>query len=144
MDAPYRYHTTLQVRFNETDLQGHVNFAWYFNYFDVAITGYLSKLGHSYQQMRAANLDMFYVSANATYLAPNHFEEILRIHCRLGYIGNSSMRFDFQIFSEDSQQLVTTGAITAITADPETKEKIRVPMSIRQAVADYEGTHFDA
>jgi len=144
MDTAYRYHTTLQVRFNETDLQGHVNFAWYFNYFDVAATGYLRTLGYSYQQMRAANVDMFYVNANATYLAPSHFEEMLRIHCRLGYIGNSSLRFDFQIFSEDNQQLVATGEITAITADPETKEKIRVPSSIRQSVAAYEGTNFDA
>jgi acyl-CoA thioester hydrolase len=142
MDDPYRYHAALQVRFNETDLQGHVNFAWYFNYFDVAATGYLSMLGYSYKQMRAANLDLFYVNASANYLAPSYFEERLRIHCRIGHIGNSSLRFDFQIISEDSQKLVATGEITAITADPETKAKIRVPSAMRQSVAAYEGTDF--
>ena len=32
----YPFSTTIKVRFNETDAQGHVNFAWYLNYFDVA------------------------------------------------------------------------------------------------------------
>lgn len=138
MTQLYRYYTRLQVRFNETDLQAHVNFAWYFNYFDVAITGYLSTLGYSYHQIRAAGLDMFYVQANATYYASSYFEEQLRIHCRLGHIGNSSMRFDFQIYSETEDRLVTTGEIAAVMADPNTKQKIRVPDSLREAVEKYE------
>jgi acyl-CoA thioester hydrolase len=138
MVQPYRYYTRLQVRFNETDLQGHVNFAWYFNYFDVAVTGYLSTLGYSYQQMRAASLDMLYVQASATYYAPSYFEEGLRIHCRLGHVGNSSMRFDLQIYSEADDRLVTTGEIAAVMADPNTKMKVRVPDHLRQAVNEYE------
>ncbi len=135
---PYRYYTTLQVRFNETDLQGHVNFAWYLNYFDVGITGYLKTLGYSYQELREQNVDMFYINANATYHSPSYFEELLRIHCRIGRFGNSSMRFDFQVICQEDERLVATGEITAITADPESKEKMRVPEFIRQAVQAYE------
>ncbi len=144
MSQPYRYHTTLMVRFNETDLQGHVNFAWYLNYFDVALTGYLRALGYSYQQMLAESLDLFYVNANATYHSPSYFEDELRIHCRLGRIGNSSMRFDFQIFCQADERQVATGEITAIMATPETKSKMRVPDHFRQAVAAYEGTEVAA
>lgn len=137
---PYKFYSTLRVRFNETDLQGHVNFAWYLNYFDVALTGYLRELGYSYQQMRAENLDMFYVDAHATFHSSSHFDEVLRIHCRLGRIGNSSLRFDFQVFAEQDERLVATGEITAVTAAPDTREKIRVPDRLRRAVEMYEGS----
>lgn len=135
---PYRYATSLRVRFHETDLQGHVNFAWYLQYFDVALTGYLAELGYSYRQMLAQGLDLFYVNACATYHSPSYFDETLRIHCRLGHIGNTSLRFDFQIFCQEDGRLVATGEITAITAEPETKQKTRVPDHLRQAVAAYE------
>ncbi len=132
---PYPYFVPLQVRFNETDLQGHVNFAWYFNYFDVAVTSYLTSIGYSYRQMRDAGLDLFYVNANASYYAPSYFEEMLRIHCRVGHIGNSSMRFDLQVFSEEGERLVATGEIVAVLGDADSKEKLRVPDHLRQAVA---------
>lgn len=135
---PYRYFTTLQVRFNETDLQGHVNFAWYFNFFDVAVTRYLASVGYSYQEMRDAGLDMFYVNANASYHAPSYVEEMLHIHCRVGHIGNSSMRFDLQIFAEEDERLVATGEIVAVWGDPDSKERIRVPDHLRQAIASSE------
>lgn len=136
--TPYKFHTTLQVRFNETDLQGHVNFAWYLNYFDVALTGYLRALGYSYQQMVADNLDLFYVDAHATYHSPAYFDEVLRVHCCLGHIGNTSLRFDFQVFCETNERLVTTGEIAVVMVDHDSKQKIRVPDYFRQAVAAFE------
>jgi len=138
MVQPYSFYTPLQVRFNETDLQGHVNFAWYFNYFDVAVTSYLTSIGYGYQQMRDAGLDLFYVNANASYQTPTYFEERLRVHCRVGHIGNSSMRFDLQVFSEADERLVATGEIVAVLGDPDSKEKLRVPDHLRQAVASSE------
>ncbi len=134
MTAPYPYSTTLQVRFNETDLQGHVNFAWYLNYFDVALIGYLRALGHSYQTLLAEGLDLFYVDAHATYHAPSYFDEVLHVHCCVGHIGNASMRFDFQIFAEPDKHLVATGEITTVMVEHKTHKKTRVPDSFRDAV----------
>ncbi len=138
MTNPYRFYTTLRVRFNETDFQGHVNFGWYLQYFDVAMIEYMRKLDYSYQQMRADNVDMFYVDAHVTYKSPAIFDELLRVHCCTGYIGNSSVRFDFQIFAESDERLVATGEITGVTAVPDTKEALRVPDKLRTAVANYE------
>jgi acyl-CoA thioester hydrolase len=38
MQEPFKFSTPLRVRFNETDLQGHVNFGHYLFYFDVGVT----------------------------------------------------------------------------------------------------------
>lgn len=138
MNGPYRFFTALRVRFNETDLQGHVNFAWYLNYFDVAITDYLRNLGYSYQQMSDDGLDMLYVDAHASYRSSAHFDETLRVHCRLGHIGNSSMRFDFQVYSDADERLVATGEITVVMVEADTRQKVIVPDHLRQSVALYE------
>lgn len=138
MTELYPFSIPLTVRFNETDLQGHVNFAWYFNYFDVALTGYLKAIGFSYSKMLEEGMDLFYIDAHATYRSPCYFEDRLHVHCAVGQIGNTSMRFDFQVIREEDEQLVATGDITVITADRETHAKIRVPEGFRQAVEAYE------
>ena len=136
MTDHYPFSTSIKVRFNETDAQGHVNFAWYYNYFDVALIEYLRAIGFSYQRMLAENLDMLYVDSHATYHAPAHFDDTLRLHCRAGKVGNSSVRFDFQILNEINNRLTAVGEITIVTTDRKTFQKVRVPDQLRQALED--------
>ena len=132
----YPFSTSLKVRFNETDAQGHVNFAWYLNYFDVALTEYQRSVGFSYQRMLDENMDMLYVDSHASYKAPAHFDDTLRIHCCAGKVGNSSVRFDFQIFNETKNRLTASGEITVVIADRETFKKMHVPDHFRQALEE--------
>src|SRR3989304_510079 len=120
MTDPYPFSTSIKVRFNETDAQGHVNFAQYLNYFDVALIEYLRAIGFSYQRMHNENLDMLYVDSHASYHAPAHFDDALRIHCCAGKVGNSSVRFDFQIFNKTDNRLKAKSEITAMMADRKT------------------------
>jgi len=136
MTEPYPFSTSIKVRFNETDAQGHVNFAQYLNYFDVAVTEYLRAIGFSYQRMLAENVDMLYVDSHASYHAPAHFDDELRIHCCAGKVGNSSVRFDFQIFNEKDNCLTANGEITVVMADRKTFQKMSVPDHFRQALED--------
>ena len=53
MSEPFKFYATLKVRFNETDLQGHVNFGQYYFYFDVGATEYMEAIGYSYDDMLA-------------------------------------------------------------------------------------------
>jgi acyl-CoA thioester hydrolase len=135
----YRFHTPIRVRYNETDSQGHVNFAWYFNYFDVALIEYLRDLGYSYTDMLADGVDMLYIDAHSAYKSPAYFDEILRIHCRAGKIGNTSLRFDFQIFGEVDGRQVASGEIVVVIAGRDTYEKRLVPQRLREAVEAFEG-----
>lgn len=135
MTDSYPFSTTLKVRFNETDAQGHVNFAQYLNLFDVALIEYLRHIGFSYTRMLEENFDMLYVDAHASYHAPAYFDDLLRIHCRAGKIGGSSARFDFEIFNETKENRLTAkGEITVVTADRKTLQKTRVPDHFRKAL----------
>jgi acyl-CoA thioester hydrolase len=138
MAEPFRFFTELKVRFNETDAQGHVNFAWYLNYFDVALTEYLRAIGYSYSDMLAEGLDMLYIDAHTTYQSPAYFEELLEVHCRLGKIGSTSMRFDFQVIAQADGRPIATGEITVVMAQRDTYQKVRVPDHLRAAVETFE------
>lgn len=138
MPEPYRFYTPLRVRYNETDAQGHVNFAWYLNYFDVALIEYLRSLGYSYNDMLSEDLDMLYIDAHCAYKSAAYFDEMLNVHCRAGKIGHTSMRFDFQIFSQADERQVASGEIAVVIAQRNTYQKARVPDRLREAVEVYE------
>lgn|SRR5512135_1430396 len=136
---PYKFYTPIRVRFNETDLQGHVNFGQYFFFFDVGVTDYLKTIGYTYQQMNADQVDMLYLESQARYLSSSYFDETLNIHARIGHIGNSSMRFEFLAVAANDGRAVADGHIAMVMIQRGTRKKIRVPDRLREAVERYEG-----
>ena len=136
----YRFSTPLRVRFNETDAQGHVNFAWYLNYFDVALIEYLRALGYSYNDMLEEGFDMLYIDAHTAYKSAAYFDEILQVRCRVGKIGNTSLRFDFQVFDDAGKREVAVGEIVVVIAERDTYQKTPVPDRLRESIEAYEGS----
>ncbi|MFQ6015343.1 MAG: acyl-CoA thioesterase [Anaerolineae bacterium] len=139
MSQKFKFYHPIQVRFAETDLQGHVFFGEYLTYFDVALTEYLKAIGLRYQDLLELGVDLLYLESRCQYKGRAYFDEVLNVHARIGHIGHSSLTFEFAIYEEQSQRLVTTGQIVAVAVDRETMQSIRVPDELRQAVADFEG-----
>lgn len=138
MENHFKFFVPLQVRFVETDMQGHVFFGHYFTYFDLALTEYLKALGYTYDDFLKEGVDFFYVQTDCQFKGRAFFDEILHVHTRVGKIGNSSFTFEFSLFEESSGRPIATGHITAVAIDKETREPVRVPERFRKAVADYE------
>ncbi len=138
----YQFFTPVRVRFNETDLQGHTNFGHYLFYFDIGVTDYLKAIGYSYQQMTEDHVDMLYLESHARYLSSSYFDETLNIHTRIGHIGNSSMRFEFIAVSAADGRVVADGHIAVVMVEHGTRQKLRVPERLREAVVRFEdGDH---
>ena len=134
----YKFSVPLRVRFVETDLQGHVFFGNYLVYFDEALTEYMQAVGYTYKDFQAAGLDFFYIHSECDYKARAFFQDVLRIHARVGQIGNSSIPFEFAAINSTTGELIATGKIVAVTVDPHTKKPARVPDAFRGAVARFE------
>jgi len=136
----FKFYYPIPVRFQDTDLQGHVFFGTYFTYFDEGLSAYLRAIGYGYKNLPELGIDLIYVEARCQYKSAAYFEEILHVHTRIAHIGNSSITFEFAIFEEQSDRLVATGQITAVAVAHGTYQTVRVPDPIRQAVQAYEGT----
>ena len=139
MHEPFKFSTPVRVRFNETDLQGHVNFGHYLFYFDIGVTDYLRAIGYPYERMEVDGIDMLYGESRARYLSSAYFDETLNIHTRIGRIGNASMRFDFQVIAAKDRRRVAEGDSTVVMIGRGSRKKVRVPEPLREAVACFEG-----
>ncbi|MFQ5435139.1 MAG: acyl-CoA thioesterase [Anaerolineae bacterium] len=134
----YRYYFPIQVRYADTDAQGHVFFGNYLTYFDEASGGYFRAIGFPWQKLAEMGLDIFYVSANCQYKGSATFEDVLHVHARMAAIGNTSYTIACAIYKQGSDQLLAEGEITAVVVNPQTRQPTPVPDELRQAVAAYE------
>ncbi|MFQ5921572.1 MAG: acyl-CoA thioesterase [Anaerolineales bacterium] len=138
MTEQFRHRTPVKVRFNETDLQGHVNFGHYLFYFDIGLTEYFEAIGYDYQSMVEDGTDLLYVESHCNYKSPAKWPEVLDIKTRVADLGRRSIRFEFEVTSQTDDRLVATGHVVAVTAAKDTWEPCRVPNRLREAIEAYE------
>ena len=139
----FRFHAPVKVRFNETDLQGHVNFGQFYFFFDVGLTEYLEAIGYDYARMLAEGVDMLYVESHCRYHSPARWPEVLQVYTRLGRIGRRSLRFEFQVHAEADERKVAEGYIAAATVIRASFDPLPVPEALRRAAEAFEQTSFD-
>ena len=140
--SSYHFHFPLQVRYADTDGQGHVFFGNYFTYFDEASGAYLRAIGFPWKKLAAMGLDIFYVAANCQYKGSATYEDILHVHARMAAIGNTSFTIECAIVKAGSDRLIAGGQITAVVVDPQTRKPAPVPDELRRVAADFEGVDF--
>jgi acyl-CoA thioester hydrolase len=84
-------------------------------------------------------MDMFYVEADCQYKGAAQFDDLLHVYARISQIGNTSFTFDFAIYKQPSDELISTGRIIAVAVDPKTEKPIHVPDALRKAIVQFEG-----
>ena len=67
MSNPHIYKT--DIRYRDTDAQGHVYFANYFVFCDEAWGAYMRHIGVPYQGLAKFGVDTYYVNAKCEYVA---------------------------------------------------------------------------
>jgi acyl-CoA thioester hydrolase len=139
MNPSFRFHAPVKVRYNETDMQGHVNFGHYLFYFDVGVVEYFEAIGYSYQDMLEDQTDLLYVEAHCNYKSPAKWPEIILVGTRVGHVGKRSLRFEFELRTQGDNRLVATGHIAVVTARPDDFELRPIPERMLEAVRDFEG-----
>ncbi len=138
MSQLFKFFTPIKVRFNEADLQGHVNFANYLFYFDVGLMEYMTVIGYDYRTMLAGGVDFLFAEAHSNYKSSAKWPEVLNIYTRISHLGQRSVRFDFEVHAAKDARLVATGHIVAVTAARNSFEPRQIPEGLRRAVAAYE------
>ena len=138
MENHFKFFAPVQVRYVETDMQGHVFFGHYFTYFDVGLLEYLKAVGYKYNDFLNEGTDFFYVQADCRYQGRAFLDETLHVHTRVSNIGNTSFTFEFSIFEETTSRPIAMGHIVAVAIDKETGNPVKVPDRFRKAVADFE------
>lgn len=133
----FRFFHRLRVRWAEVDMQKIVFNAHYLMYIDVAVTDYWRALALPYESAFAQLGGELYVKkATVEFNASARLDDQLDIGMCCTRVGNSSLQFTAGIFRGD--ELLITGELIYVFADPVTQTSRPVPQALRDILAGYE------
>jgi YbgC/YbaW family acyl-CoA thioester hydrolase len=133
----FRFFHRLRVRWAEVDMQKIVFNAHYLMYFDTAIADYWRAIGLPYEAaMEHLEGDLYVKKAVVEFHASARADDQIDVAMRCARIGTSSMQFVCAIFRGD--QLLITGELIYVFADPRTQTSRPVPSVLRGILEDYE------
>lgn len=133
----FRFAHRLRVRWVEVDMQQIVFNGHYLMYFDTAVTDYWRRLAMPYAAtMAQLGGDMYVKRASVEYHASAGMDDFLDVCMRCDRIGNSSMTFAGAIFRGD--ELLITGELVYVYADPVAKKSQPVPAALRDMLEAFE------
>ena len=133
----FKFFDRLRVRWAEIDAQKIVFNGHYLMYFDTAVAGYWRALAMPYAQtMEQLAGDLYVRKATVEYLASARYDDLLDVGMRCARIGNSSVVFSGAVFRQD--QLLVSGELVYVFADPHTQTSKPVPDALRTAFQGFE------
>jgi len=137
--APFHKATKIAARvlYADTDRMGVVYHATYLRWFEAGRAAYMRRRGASYREVEESGIMFPVIEANAVYLKPAHYDDVIDVTARLSDVGRAQIRFDYEI-AKDGVPLVrgfTRHAVTNAEGRP-----TRLPLSVREALENEEKT----
>ena len=110
--SEYKFFHRFRIRYSEIDGQGILYNAHYLTFFDQGITEYLRALPYDYKAETAqTGHDFHTVKTLVEYAKPVEFDEEVDVCVKVGRIGRSSIRFDFEMHGRDVEDFRTSGEV---------------------------------
>lgn len=133
MATPFR--ETLQVRFRDTDAQGHMFFANYLVFADEVAGHYMETLGFDWSHPERFPYLVFTVNVSCDYIHECLAGEHVCVEVAYQRVGNTSATLGFSLIREGDEQLLARGQFTQVFVDRETRKPIPAPDAVRAAVS---------
>ena len=133
----------MRVRWSEIDSQNIVFNGHYLNYFDIAITEYWRAAGVPYPDgfVDKYGCDLFVVKATVEYHGSARFDDVIHVCARAIKIGRSSITMQMEIYRpavDSTWEHLTSGQLVYVCANPQSKQSIAVPESMRERMKQFE------
>ena len=127
------YRHTMRVRYRECDAQGHVFFAEYPAYLDVAITELWRERAGGWQAMVDGGHDLVVGEVTCRYLGSAQFDDLIDVVLEVEQIGETSMTTAWRVERDD--EVLVTGSVRHVCIDPQTHLKKPLPDQLRTVFA---------
>jgi acyl-CoA thioester hydrolase len=123
---------SLETRWMDNDVYGHVNNALYYGFFDTAINDYLIAEGGL--DIVNSPVIAFTVESQCQYLRPISFPGSIDVGFRVGKLGNSSVRYELAIFKAGETVAAAAGYFVHVFVERASQRPTPMPVSIRSAL----------
>jgi YbgC/YbaW family acyl-CoA thioester hydrolase len=133
----FRFSHRLRVRWAEVDVQKIVYNPHYLMYFDTAFADYCRALAMPYDEtLHQWGGDLYVKKASVEYFVSARYEDQIDVMLKCAKVGNSSIIFQGAIFRSD--ELLVTGELVYVFANPSTQTSLPVPLAFRELLTAYE------
>ena len=133
----FRFVNTLRVRWAEVDKQGIVFNGHYLTYFDVGVTEYYRAIGMPYPDgMASEESDLYAKKAEIEYHASAQYDDLVDVCVRVCRIGRTSFAFRIELYR--GEELLVSGELVYVNANPVTRKSTSLPDSLTSAFRGYE------
>ena len=113
--SDYPHKLTLQTRWNDNDIYGHINNAVYYFYFDTIVNRFL--IENSLLELGKSDTIGLVVDTGCAYFAPLTFPDDVVAGLRVGKLGSSSVRYEIGLFRNDENLAAAQGHFVHVYVD---------------------------
>ncbi|MDX6749459.1 thioesterase family protein [Geminicoccaceae bacterium 1502E] len=131
--ADYPWFTTMDTRWMDNDIYGHVNNVVYYSYFDTAIARLLMGEG-GLDPWRAAIVGMA-VDTGCRFHSSIAFPDTVHAGLRVAHLGTSSVRYEIGIFRNEDEQAAADGHFVHVFVERAAQRPTPIPDPLRAVLA---------
>jgi acyl-CoA thioester hydrolase len=128
----YGYFESLNTRWGDNDIYGHVNNVLYYSYFDTVTNSFLIK--HASLNIQSDDIVGFIVNSTCDYFSPIAYPESIDVGLRVNKLGNKSVEYGLAIFKGDSEEAAASGTFTHVFVSRASGKSSKIPEKIRSAL----------
>jgi len=128
--SDYPHSLSIQTRWKDNDVYGHVNNVEYYSFFDTAINQWLIVEGGL--DIERGEVIGVCAESHCEYRAGITFPESIDVHLRVGRLGRSSVRYELAIARGD--EVVAEGHFVHVFVDRESRRPVEIPQRLRGAL----------
>ena len=126
---------SLQTRWADNDMYGHMNNVVHYALFDTAINGWL--IEQEFLDPMTSDIVGLVVETGCSYFAEMGFPDRVTAGIRIGHIGNSSVRYEIALFRNDEETAAAQGHFVHGYVEKESRKPAVLPKLMRLALEDY-------
>lgn len=130
--ADFALFYSLESRWADNDVYGHINNVAYYAYFDTVVNRFLIEEGA--MRPGADAVVGYVVQSSANYFTPVSYPATLSIGLRVDRLGTKSVTWALGVFAPQAQQSCVTGQFTHAFVERGSGLSAEIPASIRSAI----------
>ena len=133
--SDFRYFDTIDTRWSDNDVYGHVNNVAYYSFFDTVVNRLL--IDNGWLHLDGRGPIGLVVETRCQYYASVGYPAVLDIGLTVLKLGNSSVVYQLAVFSEGSEQASAVGQFVHVYVDRPSHMPTPLPTDLRAGLNHY-------
>jgi acyl-CoA thioester hydrolase len=121
----FSHFETIETRWADNDMYGHINNIAYYGYFDSAINRMMIQNG-AFHPLQSEAIGLV-VQTGCHYFSPTSFPDILEIGVATERVGRSSVRYRLGVFRQGDDRASALGHFVHVYVDRKERRPVPIP-----------------